>query len=245
MDLENIVIFKGGRDGIMVILDEDASFADIKTIFIQKLQDAKSFFSGAKVSIRFKGKILTAGQQEDLIELLSGQNILNISFIHDFEENQNEIENDASGTREQLGNWFANEVSYDTSMTKYHIGMLRSGQSIDYPGSVVVLGDVNPGAIISAGGNVVILGSLKGTVHAGRDAKAYKPFVMAIGMYPVQIGIGNVIARSPDGVHEQKTDPRTDLKIDPKEAILIAYLSSEQIYIEPVDQKTVANMMMQ
>lgn len=234
MDLENIVIFKGGRDGIVVILDENASFIDIKTVFIQKLQDAKSFFNGAKVSIRFKGKILTTQQREELIDLLSGQNILNISFIHDFEEDgTGKIS--ATEDTQQPENWFANEISYDTSMTKYHIGMLRSGQSIEYPGSVVVLGDVNPGAIISAGGNVVILGSLKGTVHAGKDLKSYKPFVMAIGMYPVQIGIGNVIARSPDGVYKQKTNQ--------KDATLIAYLSSEQIYIEPVDQKTVANMM--
>lgn len=235
MDLENIVIFKGGRDGINVILDEEASFADIKTIFIQKLQDAKSFFNGAKVSIRFKGKILTKNQQKELIELLSGQNILNISFIHGFEEGNEQEETSSYELSKEPGNWFAEEVSYDTSMTKYHIGMLRSGQSIEYPGSVVVLGDVNPGARISAGGNVIILGSLKGTVHAGKDLMSYKPFVMAIGMYPVQIGIGNVIARSPDGVNEQK--------IDQKEASLVAYLSNEQIYIEPIDQKTVANMM--
>ncbi len=235
MDLENIVIFKGGRGGINVILDEDASFADIKTIFIQKLQDAKSFFNGAKVSIRFKGKILAKEQQEELIELLSGQNILNISFLHGFEEGDDGEETNAYNLADEPGNWFSNEISHDTSMTKYHIGMLRSGQTIEYPGSVVVLGDVNPGARISAGGNVIVLGTLKGTVHAGQDLKSYKPFVMAIGMYPVQIGIGDIIARSPDGIYEQK--------IDHKEAILVAYLSNKQIYIEPIDQKTVANMM--
>ena len=232
MDLENIVIFKGGRDGITVILDENASFADIKTVFIQKLQDAKSFFNGAKVSIRFKGKILNTSQREELIELLSGQNILNISFVHDFEEDESTT---TIRVADKPDHWFSNEISYDTSMTKYHIGMLRSGQSIEYPGSVVVLGDVNPGARILAGGNVVILGSLKGTVHAGKDINAYRPFVMAIGMNPVQIGIGDIIARSPDEIHE-KSDKQ-------KETALIAYLSSKQIYIEPVDQKTIANMM--
>lgn len=235
MDLENIVIFKGGRDGIIVILDEDASFSDIKTIFIQKLQDAKDFFSGAKVSIRFKGKILSQAQQEELIDLLSGQNILNISFIHEFEENKQEIKSAVAEVTKQPENWFANENNYDTSMTKYHIGMLRSGQYIEYPGSVVVIGDVNPGARIIAGGNVVILGSLKGTVHAGKDIDSYKPFVMALGMYPVQIGIGSVIARSPDGMYEKKTGN--------KDSTLVAYLSNQQIYIEPVDQKTIANMM--
>lgn len=232
MDLGNIVIFKGGRDGINVILDEDASFADIKTIFIQKLQDAKSFFSGAKINIRFKGKILTKEQQEEIIGLLSGQNILNISFIHGFEEDDQGHNGEDDQAPEH---WFCSEDSYDTSMTKYHIGMLRSGQTIEYPGSVVVLGDVNPGARISAGGNVVVLGTLKGTVHAGQDLDAYKPFVMAIGMYPVQIGIGDIIARSPDGVYKEKTDQ--------KEAILVAYLSNNQIYIEPIDKKTVTNMM--
>ena len=73
-------------------------------------------------------------------------------------------------------------------------------------------------------------------VHAGKDIKAYKPFVVALGMYPVQIGIGNVIARSPDGVGNQKQEAN--------ESVLIAYLSNDQIYIEPVDQKTIANLML-
>lgn len=229
VDLENIVIFKGGRDGITVVLDQEASFADIKTIFIQKLQDAKDFFSGAKVNMRFKGRVLKQNQQDELLEILSGQNILNISFIHEFETQKNDIIT-------QAGNWFATENAIDTSMTKYHIGILRSGQCIEYPGSIVIIGDVNPGAQVLAGGNVIVLGTLKGMVHAGKDIKAYKPFVVALGMYPVQIGIGNVIARSPDGVGNHKQEPN--------ESILIAYLSNDQIYIEPVDQKTVANMML-
>ena len=229
MDLENIVIFKGERDGINVILDKEASFTDIKTIFIQKLQDAKDFFSGAKVNVRFKGRILKKHQQDELLELISGQNILNISFIHEFETHKDDI-------IKASANWFATENSIDTSMTKYHIGILRSGQCIDYPGSIVVVGDVNPGAQVMAGGNVIVLGSLKGIVHAGKNPDAYKPFVMALGMYPVQIGIGNMIARSPDGVCDHKQEP--------KESILIAYLSNDQIYIEPVDHKTIMNLMM-
>lgn len=229
MDLENIVIFKGGRDGIIVILDKEASFSDIKTVFIQKLQDAKDFFSGAKVNMRFKGRILRQNQQDELLEVLSGQNVLNISFLHEFETHKDDI-------IEQPANWFATENAIDTSMTKYHIGILRSGQCIEYPGSIVIIGDVNPGAQVLAGGNVIVLGTLKGNVHAGRDSGAYKPFVMALGMYPVQIGIGNVIARSPDGIYDQKQEP--------KESVLIAYLSNDQIYIEPVDHKTIANLTM-
>lgn len=225
MGLDNVVIFKGGRDGIIVILDKEAPFTDIKTIFIQKLQDAKHFFSGAKVSMRFSGRILTQSQQDELMEVLSGQNIVNISFLHEFETDQKEEE------KESLP-WFATEDAHDTSMTKYHVGILRSGQCIEYPGSVVIIGDVNPGAQILAGGNIIVLGTLKGVVHAGRNPGAYRPFVMALGMHPVQIGIRSTIARSPDSMYDKKEEDTS----------LIAYLSNNQIYIEPVDYKTVITL---
>ena len=44
---------------------------------------------------------------------------------------------------------------------------MRSGQRIEYEGSIVVIGDVKAGAEIIAGENIVILGELKGLAHAG------------------------------------------------------------------------------
>lgn len=228
MNLENSVIFKGGRDGIVVILDKEASFTDIKTIFIQKLQDAKHFFNGAKVSIRFKGRTLSPNQKEELMEILAGQDIVNISYLHEFETNE-----DSDATKQNLP-WFVNEIAVDASMTKYHVGILRSGQCIEYPGSVVIIGDVNPGAQVLAGGNIIVLGTLKGMVHAGKDLETYRPFVMALEMEPVQIGIGNIIARSPDKDYSKKQNKT--------ESSLIAYLRNDQIYIEPVDYKTIINL---
>ena len=80
---------------------------------------------------------------------------------------------------------------------QFYRGTLRSGQKIEVDGSIVILGDINPGAQIVAGGNVVVLGCLKGTVHAGypEDNSA---FVAALMMEPMQIQIGSYIARSPD-----------------------------------------------
>jgi septum site-determining protein MinC len=74
---------------------------------------------------------------------------------------------------------------------------LRSGQSINYPGHVVVLGDVNPGAEVRAGGHVMVLGNLRGTVHAGAwgDERAV---VVAFRLQPTQLRIAHLISRSPD-----------------------------------------------
>ncbi len=75
---------------------------------------------------------------------------------------------------------------------------LRSGQTIEYTGNVVVLGDVNPGAEIIAGGHVVVMGALRGVVHAGAfgDNSAT---ITAFLLEPTQLRIASHITRPPDG----------------------------------------------
>lgn len=224
---ENLVVFKGCVDGITVVLDQKVAFEELLEQFVAKLQSSKKFFKGAKVSMRFKGRELSQNQQDQLMRLLTDQNIVNVSFVHQFEQ-QNVPQTD------EYIHWLTEEDKKPhTSMTHFHYGMVRSGQHIDYPGSVVVLGDVNPGGIITAGGNIIIMGTLNGKVHAGVDLKLKRAFVMAHSMHPIQIGIGNIIAQSPDaGMVARKKE------ILPQ----IAYVSKEQIYVEEIDYKTLMHM---
>jgi septum site-determining protein MinC len=75
---------------------------------------------------------------------------------------------------------------------------LRSGQTVRHTGHVVVIGDVNPGAEIIAGGDVVVWGRLRGTVHAGAGGDD-DAVVCALALTPTQLRIGSHIARSPGG----------------------------------------------
>lgn len=74
---------------------------------------------------------------------------------------------------------------------------LRSGQSIRYNGNVVILGDVNPGAEVTAAGNVIVMGVLRGVVHAGAGGDE-NAVVMAFKLQPTQLRIANHITRPPD-----------------------------------------------
>lgn len=78
---------------------------------------------------------------------------------------------------------------------QFYRGTLRSGQSLESDASVVVVGDVNPGASVCAKGNVVVLGCAKGYLSAGCDGDDHA-FVAALDMQPMQIRIGKHIARS-------------------------------------------------
>lgn len=73
---------------------------------------------------------------------------------------------------------------------------LRSGQSVRHPGHVVVLGDVNPGAEIIAGGHVLVWGRVRGVVHAGAGGDDTAT-VAALDLAPTQLRIAGHIAVSP------------------------------------------------
>jgi septum site-determining protein MinC len=74
---------------------------------------------------------------------------------------------------------------------------LRSGQSLRHPGHIVVIGDVNPGAEVAAGGDILVWGRVRGVVHAGAlgDEGAV---ICALDLAPTQLRIAGHIARSPE-----------------------------------------------
>src|SRR5699024_1334118 len=63
------------------------------------------------------------------------------------------------------------------SEAKIHRGSLRSGQRLEFEGTLIILGDVNDGAEAIAGENVIVVGNLRGLAHAG--AKGNKKAIIA------------------------------------------------------------------
>ncbi len=101
---------------------------------------------------------------------------------------------------------------------------LRSGQTVRHTGHVVVIGDVNPGAEIIAGGDVVVWGRLRGTVHAGAGGDD-DAVVCALVLAPTQLRIGSHIARSPGGERGRRILPE------------VASLQGDQIVAKPWGEK--------
>lgn len=73
---------------------------------------------------------------------------------------------------------------------------LRSGAQVHSAGHVTIIGDVNPGAEIMAGGNVVVWGRLRGMVHAGANGDE-SAIVCAMDLAPTQLRIATHIAIPP------------------------------------------------
>ncbi|HQD51410.1 MAG TPA: septum site-determining protein MinC, partial [Defluviitaleaceae bacterium] len=160
---DNSVIFKGTKNGLTILLSPDIDFNILKNHLEKKIEDAKDFFKDAKTSIMFKGRDLTEEEEYQLLQIITKKTELNISYIFDEETSIDMPEKIEKSLRSvQL-----NDEREQIDKTKYYKGTIRSGQCLEFDGSVVVIGDVNPGGEIYAEGNIIILGSLKGIVHAG------------------------------------------------------------------------------
>ncbi len=78
-------------------------------------------------------------------------------------------------------------------------GRVRSGQKIESKRHIVITGDVNPGAEINAGGDIIVLGKLSGKVHAGCPDND-KAIIFALEFKPTQVQIGTIAAA---GIEEE------------------------------------------
>lgn len=83
------------------------------------------------------------------------------------------------------------------SPLRIHQGTLRAGDHLESEGSLLVLGDVNPGARVSASGHVLVWGTLRGVAHAGCQGER-SARITALQLRPLQLRIADAVARGPD-----------------------------------------------
>lgn len=237
----NSVIFKGRRDGITILLDGETDYDEIRRVLTEKLVDAAKFFGDSSTSISFKGRNLTEEQETELLTIIATKTRLEIKFFGGSDPEPNPRPSlsaplpltekfsalDPVGPVSSQPDMTAIGKPADTPaalemMTHYCQSSLRSGQSIRFDGSVVVIGDVNPGAEIIASGNIIVFGTLKGLVHAGCKGNQ-AAFVSALCLQPVQLRIADIYTYIP------LETIRTKKKIQPAHA----YIENGKIFIQP------------
>ncbi len=227
--MSNPVVLKSNKHGINLILDKDMEFKELLGCIIKKFEDSTNFFRNAKIGISFEGRKLTQEEEFQIIDAITEHTSLDIVCILDNDVWKEDL------IRRQVEQF---EEDQAEKSGEFYKGTLRSGQFLDCDASIVILGDVNPGAKVISKGNIVILGALKGIAYAGSDNNE-KSFVAALEMDPIQIKIGSVIGRSADKAatikKRGKKQPET---AEPQ----IAFVKNGNIYIEPITKGTLNNL---
>ena len=131
------------------------------------------------MAISFEGRELTQEEEYQIIETITENTSISIICIVDNDESHADL------VKQQIDAYYD---SVSGREGEFYRGTLRSGQVLESVSSVVIVGDVNPGAKIISQGNIVVLGALKGNAYAGAAGDS-NCFIVALEMDPIQIHI--------------------------------------------------------
>ena len=167
------------KEKVIIKLNDEVSQEEIIESLKKKLPDLKKIYKEETNPIFIIGKKLKSS------EMLAIRNLINYKI-------DIQVDFDTPKTLGLHGIKKSFDKEIESSDTKFFRGSVRSGQRIEHEGSIVILGDVNDGAEIIAGDNVVIVGVLRGLAHAGAQGNK-KGIIAAASIESKQIRIANIV----------------------------------------------------
>lgn len=177
--MKNCISIQTKKNNVIIKISEDSTEKEILSDLKKKMSELKKLYKDDTTPILITGKVLTNQEMEQIKENI--QKILPVDV---------EFDKPRSLGLHGIKKTFSKDVA--TSKTQFHRGSLRSGQKVEFEGSLVILGDVNAGAEVLAEENIVVLGTLRGMAHAG--AKGNKEAIIAANsIESPQIRIANIV----------------------------------------------------
>lgn len=177
MKVNQNVVIKGTKDGLTFHLNDSCSYFELLNELEEKLtetftpHDEKQKMS---VNVEVGNRYLTEEQIAEIKTLVQTKGHLIVENIES-----------------QVMTKVAAEELLESRTVTPIMKIIRSGQVLRVPGDLLLVGDVNPGGSVIAGGNIYILGSLKGNAHAGFNGKN-DAVIAASNFTPLQIKISDL-----------------------------------------------------
>lgn len=188
--MSEAIVFKGFKDGLQLIVDETVEFSDILQQLKTKLATAADFFTpGSKIKVVSPALRLTSEQHTELTTLLA-------EFGLTWQEETLAI---PLSTQKDQTEALPQEAESREIQALVLNKTLRSGQKVIYKDSVLITGDLNYGAEVIAGGDIIVMGTCRGVAHAGAYGNR-QATITANRLLASQLRIASVIARAPDQI---------------------------------------------
>jgi len=191
------VTIKGTSDGLIINIGA-GSWIRLLDELKTHLNQRASFFKGGRVALQVGARHLTTSQLETIGDILTQHRMSLWAVESDSASTQSvtaELGLEVGLTpRQSVGPQTSRLPEGDSVVIQRTV---RSGQVINHPGNVIIIGDVNPGGEVKAGGSIIVWGHLRGVVHAGLGDVGDKAIVCALQLSPTQLRINRYIARPP------------------------------------------------
>ena len=206
--ITSIVQIKGIRDGLLASFS-DASWEDQCIALLAQIDERPAFFQGARLAMDVGSQVLKVNDLVDMRDRLSERNVVLWAVVS--ESPTTEQTSQLLGLATRISKPRPEEQRQLTEITRDDTALfitktLRSGTRIEYPGHVVIFGDVNPGAEVVAEGNVIVWGRVRGMIHAGAKGNR-SSFICALDLSANQLRIADEVSAA---LKPQK-DPKPEI----------------------------------
>lgn len=174
------ITIKGVKEGLVFLLDDECGFDVLLAELSRKLGTThQQLLSGPliHVHIRLGARRITDEEREQLLEVVRTRGNLIVQSVG----------SELDGIRSER----------KPDSLKVLTGIVRSGQTVEHDGILLLMGDLNPGGTLVCSGDIYVLGALRGMAHAGAEGRT-DAIIAASQLKPTQLRIADVISRPPD-----------------------------------------------
>jgi septum site-determining protein MinC len=194
------VQIKGIREGLLITLGE-GPWPEVRAALLEHVEQQAEFLRGGRLILQVGNHILRAAELGQLRDTLSDRGLSLWAVLSNSPVTEQTAQTLGLATRinkpvPERTPAKSTETALAGEQAVLVRRTIRSGFSVQHHGHVIVIGDVNPGGEIIAGGDVVVWGRLRGMVHAGAEGDE-KSVVCALDLSPTQLRIAGQIALTP------------------------------------------------
>ncbi|MBA3944375.1 MAG: septum site-determining protein MinC [Herpetosiphonaceae bacterium] len=191
------VAIKGGKDGLRLVLAEQVPWDEVLQALREQLGRNPEFFHGVELTIDTGERPILEEELQQLMAAMAEHSLQPTVLATGSREGRTAGRTAGITTRPAIRPAPTATPVVDLDSAFMVQRTLRSGQVLRHPGHITVIGDINPGSEVIAGGSIVVWGRLRGSAHAGAlgDESAC---VCAIELTPTMLRIGTKIARPPE-----------------------------------------------
>ena len=189
------VVLRAYGDGLHLIIRPDLSITEVEAAIQQEISRMNRSLAGASVQIDLKSPTLKDEEIELLRENLQANYDLTVRGVEAADEPVSPPIA-AAPTTHTISQTTDPRPARDSEASRIVPHTIRSGQTEEFPqGSLIIYGDVNSGSEVKAGGDIVVLGTLRGSAYAGMNGRL-SAVIIAMDLAPLKLQIGNYVNRS-------------------------------------------------
>lgn len=222
--MKNSFVIKSFQNGINLRIDPNVPFEQLLTEIGEKFQSSKAFFGAASVALSIEGRELNAEEEGAILKTIRNNSDLNVICI--------------IGKDDAMNNNFIKAIQTlqdklpSGNYMQVYSGSLKDNAVFETEESILVLGDVYPGSVISSGKNIIVLGGLYGEAYAGKNI-GKTAYVIALEMEPHALCIGDF-----KYLPTKKSKWRIQSKLQPK----VAVIRENNVELLPVTKDILENL---